>query len=209
MKTLRQKIKFKIIYFTARYFLGIYRYYQYIHHFFISRVKKENIPRVFVIGYVKTGTTSLSKALSILGYRATQILRGGKEPKEGWVKYIKKLKYDAYADYPMFKENLFIEIDKGISNSKFILTVRDKKSWEKSFENYYLNSSEKEKNKVIKEIDKHNERVVEYFKDKPSQLLIMDIIGGDGWDKLCKFLNKPIPSKPFPHRNKGMYKKKK
>jgi len=24
----------------------------------------------------------------------------------------------------------------------------------------------------------------------------------DGWEPLCKFLDMPIPSKPFPHRNK-------
>ena len=25
----------------------------------------------------------------------------------------------------------------------------------------------------------------------------------DGWEPLCKFLNVPVPNKPFPHRNKG------
>ncbi len=206
MKRIRQKIRFNMIYFFARYLLRFYRYYQYVHHFFICYIKKKNNPKVFCIGYVKTSTTSLYKALSILGYRATQVLRGGKEPKEGWVEYIKKLKYDAYADYPMFEGNLFKQIDKAIPNSKFILTVRDTISWEKSFKNYYLNSSKKQKMSVLQEINNHNKKVVAYFKDKPSQLLIMNIIEGDGWDKLCKFLNKPIPIKPFPHKNKGMYK---
>ena len=31
-----------------------------------------------------------------------------------------------------------------------------------------------------------------------NNLLIMDITKGDGWSKLCNFLNKPIPNKPFP-----------
>ena len=206
MNRIRKKIKFYRIYFIARYLLGFYRYYQYVHHFFIPYIKKENNPKVFCIGYVKTGTTSLYKALSILGYRTAQILRGGKEPKEGWVEYIKKLKYDAYADYPMFKDDLFKQIDKAIPNSKFILTVRDTNSWEKSFENYYLNASEKQKMYVLQEINKYNEKVVDYLKDRPSQLLVMNIINGDGWDKLCMFLNKPTPIKPFPYKNKGIYK---
>lgn len=47
----------------------------------------------------------------------------------------------------------------------------------------------------------HIQDVMEYFADRESDLLIMDIIGGDGWDKLCPFLNKQIPHKPFPHRD--------
>jgi len=207
MKTIKKKMKFHMIYFFARYLLGFYRYYQYIHHFIVSYIKNENYPKVFCIGSVKTGTTSLYKALNILGYRSVQVLRGGKEPKQGWVEYIKKLKYDAYADYPMFKDDLFKEIDKSIPNSKFILTVRETNSWEKSFENYFLNASEKQKMNVLKDVNKHNEKVIDYFKDRPSQLLVMNIIEGDGWNKLCKFLNKPIPTKPFPHKNKGLYNK--
>lgn len=35
---------------------------------------------------------------------------------------------------------------------------------------------------------------------KPENLLIMEL--GDGWEKLCKFLGKPIPQIPYPHSNK-------
>jgi hypothetical protein len=207
MKSVKQKIKFYLIYLISKYLLGFYRCYQYIHHFFISYFKKENTTKVFCIGSVKTGTTSMYKALKILGYRTVQILRGGKEPKEGWAEYIKKLKYDAYVDYPMFEEDLFIQIDRAIPNSKFILTIRDNASWEISFKNFFLNASEKQKTNVLKGINKHNEKVINYFKDRPSQLLVMNIIDGDGWEKICKFLNKPIPAKSFPHKNKGLYKK--
>ena len=30
----------------------------------------------------------------------------------------------------------------------------------------------------------------------------MDICNGDGWDKLCKFLNLQKPNTKFPHYNK-------
>jgi hypothetical protein len=30
---------------------------------------------------------------------------------------------------------------------------------------------------------------------------------GDGWEKLCKFLNKPIPDMEFPHENKSKIEK--
>ena len=58
-------------------------------------------------------------------------------------------------------------------------------------------------NNRIQEYDEHNKQVIAYFKDKPSQLLVMNITEGDGWEKLCKFLNKPIPNKAFPHKNKA------
>lgn len=39
----------------------------------------------------------------------------------------------------------------------------------------------------------------------PQQLLVMNIIQGDGWETLCPFLHMPIPDVPFPHENKGGY----
>ena len=34
------------------------------------------------------------------------------------------------------------------------------------------------------------------------RLLVIDIVGGDGWEQLCPFLGVPIPEEPFPHSNK-------
>jgi hypothetical protein len=31
-------------------------------------------------------------------------------------------------------------------------------------------------------------------------ILVMDVFAGDGWEKLCEFLNAPVPSCDFPHR---------
>jgi hypothetical protein len=36
----------------------------------------------------------------------------------------------------------------------------------------------------------------------------MNTIEGDGWEKLCNFLDKPIPQIPYPHKNIGKYRKK-
>jgi len=40
-----------------------------------------------------------------------------------------------------------------------------------------------------------------HFKDQPERLLVMNICGGDGWEKLCPFLEKSIPNVPFPRLN--------
>jgi len=45
----------------------------------------------------------------------------------------------------------------------------------------------------------HERNVREYFANRPKDLLIMDIVRGDGWDKLCEFLGRGLPKAPFPH----------
>ncbi len=48
---------------------------------------------------------------------------------------------------------------------------------------------------------KRESQTREYFKGRPDDLLILDICGGDGWEKLCNFLSLPIPSVDFPFEN--------
>ncbi len=53
------------------------------------------------------------------------------------------------------------------------------------------------KQNCIKCFNEHNAKVIrECPKEK---LLVYEV--GEGWEPLCTFLNKPIPSVPFPHVN--------
>jgi len=47
--------------------------------------------------------------------------------------------------------------------------------------------------------DIHCKNVTEYFRNRNEDLLILDITMGEGWEKLCPFLSKPVPDCPFPH----------
>tara|TARA_R110002020_G_scaffold268819_3_gene484098 strand:- start:39331 stop:40023 length:693 start_codon:yes stop_codon:yes gene_type:complete len=54
---------------------------------------------------------------------------------------------------------------------------------------------------------KHNKDAIHYFRDKPRRLLVINWEAGDGWDKVCSFLGRPIPKKwlrtlPMPWQNK-------
>jgi hypothetical protein len=49
----------------------------------------------------------------------------------------------------------------------------------------------------------HFANVLDYFKNRPDDLLVMDITNGDGWDVLCPFLGLPKPDIPFPFENKN------
>lgn len=50
----------------------------------------------------------------------------------------------------------------------------------------------------------HNERVHRFFDDKTDdEFLEINIVGGDGWDVLCPFLEADTPNQTFPHTNKS------
>ena len=207
-----KKIAWKI-YLKSFYFILIY---QRIHHFFISLKKNPNETKIFCIGSSKTGTNSIIKALKIMGYNSFSFYEWPTIVKKGEDAYIKKIKkssYDAFADWPFGDGDLYKKIDKEISKSKFILTIRDIESLEKSWINYFKNSPRAKSrldniSEKMKEIENRNKEIINYFKNDKSKLLVMNIIGGDDWEKLCKFIGRQIPDHPFPHKNVGKYRKK-
>jgi hypothetical protein len=188
--------------------------YQYFYGIKIRLIRKKNNPMVFCIGFPKTGTSSLDKALGILGYRNIHWPRAHIEPKCGWIEYIKKSPYDAFSDDPICYFPLLIEIDKEFPGSKYVYTPRDPESLAKSWQNYFKNSpwgvyDKNDKNKLIKRYNEYEKNVMNHFKNRPEDFLVLDILGGEKWEKLCKFLNKPVPDIPFPRKRVGKYKKKK
>ena len=46
--------------------------------------------------------------------------------------------------------------------------------------------------------DSYHQSVRDYFKDRPEDLLEMYICDGEGWGKLCSFLQAPRPEQEFP-----------
>jgi hypothetical protein len=120
-------------------------------------------------------------------------------------------------------------LDKGYQGSKFILTVREKESWLNSCCEYWKSGLLRDLDGTpdvsyrtfINFINKHLygvthfdpavfslvydnyvDSVLKYFSGRPDDLLVIDICAGDGWDKLCIFLNvKNIPEFEFPWEN--------
>lgn len=185
---------------------------------------QRNTPKIIGVGFHKTGTTSLAEALKILGYRVKgvtpraliPILRG---------KYSRVLKmvesYDALEDSPWFI--IYKELDEYLPGSKFILTIREEENWFRSLGKHSGNirTAQREwiygrgngipsdnKENTISTYNKHNLEVVNYFKNRQSDLLVLDLSKGDQWTKICKFLDKDIPSVAFPHKNDSRESKK-
>jgi hypothetical protein len=173
--------------------------------------------KIFCIGFQKTGTSSLHLALERLGYKVcgtrSDLIKGLIEGND-WVSIWKTVnEYDAFEDHPW--PNLFKELDEKCPHSKFILTIREENNWIKScvkfFGDKYHFASEwiygvgspiGNEEIYLNIYRKHNKDVIEYFKDRPSDLLIMDLEKGHGWKELCTFLNVPIIEGDFVHINK-------
>jgi hypothetical protein len=168
----------------------------------------------------KTGTTSLACALSILGFDtahwttprwARSVWRDIKRRGRS----LKLEQHYAATDLPITV--LYKELDKAYPNSKFILTVRDEVDWLASVRDHWsahnpwrsswdndcfthqmhgevYGRKDFDASTFLARYRRHNAEVQEYFGDR---LLVMQT----GWEKLCEFLELPIPDVEYPRLN--------
>ena len=105
--------------------------------------------------------------------------------------------YKALLDHPIDWE--YSLLDRTYPGSLFIFTERELAPWIRSKQ--WLSSKTGSKNTddgLAKIYHEHYQKVMEYFKGREKDLLIMNICGGDGWGKLCPFLELEKPLIPFP-----------
>ncbi|WP_158860505.1 sulfotransferase [Lunatibacter salilacus] len=97
----------------------------------LSKISNRTYNKIFVIGFNKTGTTTIKKVLYDFGFKIgnqpiAEIL-GLEWGKTG--NYQKIINYchsaDAFQDSPFSRPTLYEKLDLAFPNSKFILTVRD------------------------------------------------------------------------------------
>ena len=176
-------------------------------------------PKVFCIGFHKTGTSSLGIALEKLGYRVTASF-GTKDPDIAETMLARAFElaeqYDAFQDNPW--PILYRELDERYPGSKFIMTIRSPESWIRSQVNDFALTETPMRRHIYGEgagcpegneeiyvarYERHNREVLEYFRDRPDDLIVMDLPQGDGWEKLCAFLGEPVPAEPFPRANQA------
>lgn len=181
---------------------------------------KPDRPRVFCIGWHKTGTSSLGMALLELGYSVLGCRLDMAEPllRKDLDKPLELAgDFDALQDVPWAA--LYKELDAKYPGSKFILTLRDQHSWLESASRHFIDYDvglhrwlygagvmKGNEELYIERYNKHYGDVEKYFNNRPNDLLVMNLTEGDGWEKLCGFLEEPIPLKSFPYANKGKYK---
>lgn len=181
--------------------------------------------KIFGIGLSRTGTKSLTSALEILGFKISHYPCDKKTYKElttGQYNLSILKKYDGMTD--ITASPFFPHLDSLFPGSKFILTLREKEAWLKSMQSYYSSkplpnilpdllyerkirrflraavygSYTFNRERMAYVYDAHLKNVRQYFKKKEKQLLEIHITAGEGWEKLCPFLERPVPPNPFP-----------
>jgi hypothetical protein len=175
--------------------------------------------KVFVIGFHKTGTSSLGLALKALGYRVCFNLQWN-NPQV--IRDMTRICRDLTARYDAFEDNpwplLYRELHEWHPTGRFILTIRETDAWYRSAANWFGSKDTLMRRFIYGDdagspigneaiyrarYDRHNQDVRRYFEAMPDQLLTVDVTRGEGWPALCRFLDKPVPTRPFPHAKPG------
>lgn len=170
--------------------------------------KPSKTPKVFCIGFNKTGTTSVGGALEMLGYRHSSFNR------KVWVDYYLQgrldkvieytAKFELFDDLPWLKEDVIPVLDRSFVGSKFIYLERDEVSWKRSVASWskLTFGTSSDVNVGWKEYLEHREFVLNYFRDRaPSEFLILDVRDPIGFRKLADFVGKAAPQDALPHYN--------
>lgn len=166
-------------------------------------------PKVFCIGYNKTGTTSVGKALQMLGYDHSSFNR------TVWRRYyrngnIKKVldytaRYESFDDLPWLKEDMIPILDETFADSKFVYLERDEASWKDSYARWtrYVSGIDPEVASAWSEYQNHRTFVLQYFAVRPAdKFIVLDVRDPLGFAKLAAFLGKRSMQNAFPHYNK-------
>jgi hypothetical protein len=135
--------------------------------------------------------------------------------------------YNAAVDAPTWL--WYKDLIRKYPNIKVILAVRDPESWYTSMKNSIsirtdpknrvgwgrslqiskllksfsqspdspLNGSLKDKESGMAAFMKHTQEVIDFVPKE--NLLVMEL--GEGWERLCEFLDKPVPDVPYPNLN--------
>jgi hypothetical protein len=180
-------------------------------------------------GFGRTGTLSMKAALEILGFgpchhmlevttNDTQraiwraIAAGG---KPDWAAAFAG--YRATVDWP--GAYYWRELSVVYPDAKILLTLRDAASWYASVRNTIfpvIGSNPDKESVAVKLIAERifggvlddEERAIAIYEQNtadvqaafgPERLLTYSI--GDGWEPLCRFLERPVPAVPFPRSN--------
>jgi hypothetical protein len=158
---------------------------------------------IFGLGLGKTGTHSLCRAMEILGYRSKHHPHGKNLNK--WIE-----QYDFLNDLIIAWQYEFL--DSNYPDSRFILCYREIEDWIESYQNTEISHGSfftRQSRFMLygrqnfddyyfrKAHEKYYFKVFKYFAKRKNDLLVMNL--GDGWEKLCKWLGRDVPDRPYPH----------
>lgn len=160
-------------------------------------------PRVLCLGFQKTGTTSFGRAMRQLGFShfgydrdlANRAARGDLQRCLDFAAH-----FDSLDDLPWSMPEFVAAYRIRFPAARYVLLERDEPEWLRSYFGYYGDVCSPDE--ALRRYREHRDRVLEIVADEP-HVLRMNICAGEGFEKLCHFLDLPIPDARFPWENRG------
>ena len=177
--------------------------------YYNSCLRKEDFgPKVFCIGYNKTGTTSCGAAFRNFGFKNSSFNpKVFKFYKEGRIDKVLNYtsKFDSFDDLPWLKSDMIPILDDRFPKSRFVHLKRD----ELGFKNSLINWRKKNRgldttnlDQKLEKFQEHNSFVKQYFLNREEDFISIDIFNdNNAIKKLSKFLNVRTDLAKFPHKN--------
>jgi hypothetical protein len=178
--------------------------------------------KVICVGNPKTATTSLQRAMELLGY---SVMGWNDYAVQSWISGQDELCLSLAKPYGFLKDwpwrTYYRVFDKAYPGSKFILTTRNVDAWVDSLIRhlaYHKSTPWAEQARIkgygfdprkhvndkaflIDYYEAKNAEIRNYFISRPDDLLEHDFTIDPTWEALCGFLKKPVPLKAFPKLN--------
>ena len=171
--------------------------------------------KTFGIGLSRTGTTSLCNLVAQLGYRSGSFFKDLMLDQNSNV--VDEWEFLGDSPIPM----LYKKLDVRYPGSKFILTTRDKEAWLDSmkwmfthgkviwnwemyihdYHERFYGTSVFNRKILSMHFDSFHQEVNGYFKDRPDDLLVLNVSEKIDVAAICQFLDKRLIEVTFPKKN--------
>jgi len=178
-------------------------------------------PKVFGLGFQKTGTSSLEAMLRRLGYDEILSYHQFRDMAQTEGLTLEDIKAramdlvqtcDAAKDtpWPLF----YRELDAAFPGAKFIHVIRNRDAWIKSAVGDFAHWPNMIHQAIygtpcpqgyeeiwLERYDRHNAEVAAYFEGRPDDYLQLNLEEGLTYDRICPFLGKPVLQEAIPQAN--------
>lgn len=170
--------------------------------------QKLGFNKVFCVGWLKTGTSSFAYAMRSLGFihqSYSSLYRDLFLEDRLDILLDLARAYDSFDDLPWNRVEFIPLLDKHFPHSKFVLLERDTGSWLESAKKMTERHGRtfEDKGGRVRYFEERNAYIREYFSARPDDLLVLNLFAGEGYEKLCPFLNLGVIDAPFPHVNRA------
>jgi len=159
-------------------------------------------PRVLCVGFQKTGTSSFGIAMRTLGFShygydpdLEHVLRDG--DVERCVAFAGH--FDSLDDLPWSMPEFVAAYRARFPAARYVLLERDETEWLRSYFGHFGPCCTPEE--ALRRLRNHQARMLDLLAGE-AHFLRLNICAGEGYEKLCPFLDVSVPAGAFPWENR-------